>query len=136
MELKSIRFCAISPEADKLVEFLGLGLGFPCVAKPLKDNDPESPQGGIFHAGDSSWIEIWPEGDNMPPGVMLQVIVDDANEYAAHAKTNGIEMRGPMEANGECIYFAIAPGGLAMTIQSPLPAKESVTESSTGSTSE
>ncbi|MCP4092379.1 MAG: hypothetical protein GY747_02930 [Planctomycetes bacterium] len=119
MELKSIRFCAISPEADQLVEFLGLGLGFPCVAKPLKDSDPDSPQGGIFHAGDS-WIEIWPEGANMPQGVMLQVIVDDANEYAEHAKSNGIEMRGPMHANGECIYFALAPGGLAMTIQSPM----------------
>ena len=119
MEVKSIRFCAISPESDKLVEFLGLGLGFPCIAKPLKDNDPESPQGGVFPAGDS-WIEIWPEGEGMPQGVMLQVIVDNADEYAEHAKANGIEIKGPMQANGERIYFALAPGGLALTIQSPL----------------
>jgi hypothetical protein len=120
MELKSIRFCAISPQADELVEFLGLGLGFPCVARPLKDGDPESPQGGIFHAGDGSWIEVWPEGENMPQGVMLQVVVDEADDFAEHAKANGIRMRGPMEANGEKIYFALGPGGLALTIQSPL----------------
>jgi hypothetical protein len=123
MEVKSIRFCAISPESDKLVEFLGLGLGFPCIAKPLKDNDPESPQGGVFPAGDS-WIEIWPEGEGMPQGVMLQVIVDNADEYAEHAKANGIEIKGPMQANGERIYFALAPGGLALTIQSPLASEK------------
>ena len=49
VEVLGIRFCAITPEADQLVETLGLGLGFPCVAKPLKAGDPESPHGGIFH---------------------------------------------------------------------------------------
>jgi len=123
MEVKSIRFCAISAEAAQLVEFLGLGLGFPCIAKPLLADDPESPQGGVFPAGDSR-IEVWPEGAGMPQGIMLQVIVDDANAFAAHAKANGLEIKGPMSAHGECIYFALAPGGLALTIQSPLPASD------------
>jgi len=112
----SIRFCAISPEADQLVEFLGLGLGFPCVAKPMSE-DPEAVTGGIFHAGDSS-IEVWPEGDQMPAGVMLQVVVENADEVAEHAKANGLSPRGPVSANGEKIYYLLAPGGLAVTFQS------------------
>ena len=117
MELKSIRFVAVSPEADQLVEFLGLGLGFPCVAKPLQEGNPDSPQGGMFHAGDSR-IEIWPEGEGMPAGIMLQVEVDDADAFAEHARTQGLEPQGPMEAHGERIYYLLAPGGLAMTFQS------------------
>ena len=117
MKPLSIRFCAITPEADQLVEFLGLGLGFPCVAKPLKDDDPDSLHGGIFHAGESR-VEVWPDGEGMPPGIMLQMIVDDAEEVAAHARANGLQPKGPMEANGERIYYLMAPGGLAMTFQS------------------
>jgi hypothetical protein len=118
MKPLSIRFCAISSEAEKLVEFLGLGLGFPCVAKPLND-DPEALTGGIFHAGESS-IEVWPEGDQMPPGVMLQVVVEDADEVAEHARANGLTPKGPVQAHGEKIYYLLAPGGLAMTFQSKL----------------
>jgi SAM-dependent methyltransferase len=119
MQLQSIRFCAITPEADQLVEFLGLGLGFPCEAKPLVGSDPDSPQGGIFRAGESR-IEVWPDGEGMPAGIMLQVIVDDAEEFAAHARANGLQPQGPMEAHGEKIYFLMAPGGLAVTFQSKL----------------
>jgi len=114
----SIRFCAITPEADQLVEFLGLGLGFPCVAKPLSE-EPDAVTGGIFEAGDS-WIEIWPEGEQMPAGVMLQVVVEDADAVAEHARANGLDPRGPMIAHGEKLYYLLAPGGLAMTIQSKL----------------
>lgn len=117
MDLKGIRFVAVSPEADPLVEFLGLGLGFPCVAKPLKPGDPESPQGGLFHAGDSR-LEVWPEGEGMPAGIMLQIEVEDADAVAEHARSQGLEPRGPMEAHGERIYYLLAPGGLAMTFQS------------------
>jgi|FLOH01.1.fsa_nt_gi hypothetical protein len=126
MEVQSIRFCAISAEAAQLVEFLGLGLGLPCIAKPLLADDPESPQGGVFPAG-ASRIEVWPEGAGMPQGIMLQVIVDDAHAFAAHAKANGLEIKGPLSADGECIYFALAPGGLALTIQSPLRPSEHLT---------
>jgi hypothetical protein len=118
-----IRFCAISPEADKLVETLGLGLGFPCVAKPLKEGDPESPQGGVFAAG-KSWIEVWPEGEGMPAGIMLQVEVDDADAVAAQAKSQGLAPHGPMIAHGERIYSLLAPGGLVMTFQSKLSEAE------------
>ncbi len=102
-----------------MVEFLGLGLGFPCVARPLREGDPESPQGGIFAAGDS-WVEVWPEGEGMPAGIMLQVVVDDADAVAEHARAQGLQPRGPMEAHGERIYSILAPGGLAMTFQSKL----------------
>lgn len=123
VEVLGIRFCAISPEADKLVETLGLGLGFPCVAKPLKEGDPESPQGGVFAAG-KSWIEVWPEGEGMPAGIMLQIEVDDAEAVAAHAKTQGLAPHGPMIAHGERIYSLLAPGGLVMTFQSKLSEAE------------
>lgn len=117
---KSIRFCAITPEADQLVEFLGLGLGFPCLARPLLPTDPDSPKGGLFPAGESR-VEVWPEGEGIPAGIMLQVVVDDADAVAAVARSQGLEPQGPMEANGERIYYLLAPGGLAMTFQSPLP---------------
>jgi hypothetical protein len=117
MKVLGIRFCAITPAADQLVEFLGLGLGFPCVAKNLISDDPDSPKGGLFAAGDSR-IEIWPEGEGMPSGIMLQVIVDDADEYAEFARQNGLQPRGPMLSAGEKIYSVLGPGGLAMTFQS------------------
>ncbi|MCH2101288.1 MAG: hypothetical protein MK209_05150 [Planctomycetes bacterium] len=116
-EVLGIRFCAITPEADQLVETLGLGLGFPCVSKPLKAGDPDSLQGGMFPAG-KSWIEVWPEGEGMPPGIMLQVEVDDADAVAEHARAQGLNPQGPMLAHGERIYSLLAPGGLAMTFQS------------------
>jgi hypothetical protein len=123
VEVLGIRFCAISPEAGQLVETLGLGLGFPCVAKPLKEGDPDSPQGAVFTAG-KSWIEVWPEGEGMPAGIMLQIEVDDADAVAAHAKTQGLAPHGPMIANGERIYSLLAPGGLVMTFQSRLSEAE------------
>ncbi|NQU48251.1 MAG: hypothetical protein HQ519_06360 [Planctomycetes bacterium] len=120
MKVLGIRFCAITPAADQLVEFLGLGLGFPCVAKNLLSDDPDSPKGGLFPAGESR-IEVWPEGEGMPPGIMLQVLVDDADEYAAIARQNGLQPRGPLLSQGEKIYSLLAPGGLAMTFQSKMP---------------
>ena len=119
MNLKGIRFVAVSPESDSLVEFLGLGLGLTCVAKPLQADDPESPQGGLFHAGNSR-IEVWPEGEGMPPGIMLQLEVEDADAVAEHARAQGLNPQGPMEAHGERIYYLLAPGGLAMTFQSKI----------------
>ncbi len=120
MELKSLRFVAVSPEADALVEFLGLGLGFSCVAQSLQEGNPDSPQGGIFHAGDSR-LEVWPDGEGMPAGIMLQLEVDDADAVAAQARQQGLQPQGPMEARGERIYYLLAPGGLALTFQSKLP---------------
>lgn len=122
MSLKGIRFVAVTPDADSLVEFLGLGLGIPCVAQPLQAGDPDSPQGGLFHAGDSR-VEVWPEGEGMPPGIMLQIEVEDADATAEHARNQGLSPKGPMEAHGERIYYLLAPGGLAMTFQSKVTAE-------------
>lgn len=119
MKPLSIRFCAVSPEADQLVEFLGLGLGFPCTAKPL-GNDPDGPQGGVFPTQGESSIEIWKDGTGMPAGIMLQVVVEDADAVAEHARANGLQPKGPMLTRGEKIYYLLAPGGLAMTFQSKL----------------
>jgi hypothetical protein len=120
MKPLSMKFCAVSPEADALVEFLGLGLGFPCEAKPLT-SAADSPQGGIFETECGSSIEVWKDGPEMPAGVMLQVVVEDADALAELARTNGLHPKGPMLTKGEKIYYLLAPGGLAMTFQSKLP---------------
>jgi hypothetical protein len=56
----------------------------------------------------------------MPAGLMLQLVVDDADAIAANARENGVEVQGPMEAHGEKIYFAVAPGGLSISFQEVL----------------
>lgn len=71
-------------------------------------------------AADNSRVEVWPEGEGMPAGIMLQMVVDDADALAALARKNGLQPRGPMEARGERIDSLLAPGGLAMTYQSPI----------------
>jgi len=76
--------------------------------------------GCIIPAGDSSWVEIWQKSESMPAGLMLQLVVDDADAVAATAKENGIDVQGPMEAHGEKIYFAVAPGGLSISFQQVL----------------
>jgi cytochrome c biogenesis protein ResB len=56
----------------------------------------------------------------MPAGLMLQIVVDGADVVAETARKNGIEVNGPMEAHGEKIYFAVAPGGLSVSFQQVL----------------
>lgn len=51
------------PESD-----LGRGHGF---------------NGCVIPACDTSWLEIWQKGEDMPVGLMLQLIVDDAKAVAA-----------------------------------------------------
>lgn len=53
-------------------------------------------------------------------GLMLQIVVDDADAVAETARSNGIGVQGPMEAHGEKIYFAVAPGGLSVSFQEVL----------------
>ena len=77
--------------------------------------------GAIFLAGDS-WIELWPEGPGMPAGTMLQIVVDDAEAFAAHARAHGLAPDGPMDAHGERIFFLKAPDGAQVSCQSALPA--------------
>ncbi len=75
-------------------------------------------EGGIFPAKDSSWVEIWQASDHMPAGVMLQLVVDDADAFAANARSNGLLVGEPTDAHGERIYFLQAPGGIPMSFQS------------------
>ena len=117
MEVLGIRFCAVAEEAQEMAEFFTVGLGL-----PQRDlGDGEGFHGAVIPAG-TSWIEIWQKAADMPVGLMLQIVVDDADAVAATARGNGIEVQGPMEAHGEKIYFAVAPGGLSVSFQQVLDA--------------
>ena len=39
---------------------------------------------------------------------------------AESVRENGVEVQAPMEAHGEKIYFAVAPGGLSVSFQEVL----------------
>jgi len=115
MEVLGIRFCAVAEEAQPMAEFFTKGLGLP--ERPLDAG--EGFHGAVIPAG-TSWIEIWQKAADMPAGLMLQIVVDDADAVAATARKNGIDVNGPMEAHGEKIYFAVAPGGLSVSFQQVL----------------
>jgi hypothetical protein len=116
MQVLGIRFCAVTPEAEALAGFLGKGLGLP--EREMGDCG-DGFSGAVFPAG-SSWIEIWKEGPEMPAGIMLQVVVDDADAFAEHARQSGLDPSGPVDAHGERIYFIEAPSGLQVSFQSQL----------------
>ena len=88
MNVIAIRFCQVSDNAEEDAHFLD-HLGLP--RAPLGEDGDNNGNfaGAVFPAGDS-WIELWQEGPNMPAGVMLQVVVDDADAFAAHARNNGL----------------------------------------------
>jgi hypothetical protein len=122
LEILGIRFCSVSGEARELAEFLDrLGL----VRQRARDTGETAGRlsgddefaGAVFSAGESG-IEVWPEGPELPSGVLLQLLVDDATAFAAHAKRNGLSPQGPVDAHGERIYFLEAPSGIPITIQS------------------
>ena len=117
MKLLGIRFCAVADEAVPMAQFFTKGLGLP--ERDL-GGDADTFSGCVVPAVDSSWIEIWQKSADMPAGLMLQLVVDDADSVAANAKANGIDVQGPMEAHGEKIYFAVAPGGLSVSFQEVL----------------
>lgn len=122
MKVKSIRFCQVSEQAEALANFLGhLGVKEDKSLRCTKNDGSFS--GAIFPAGDSeerSWIEIWPSSEQMPASTMLQIVVDNSDEFAAHAKSNGITLHGPMDDHGERIYFTQGPDGLPISIQSKI----------------
>ena len=116
MQILGIRFCAVSDDAEPLAKmFDGLGLE----RMNTGGKDDEKFTGSIFPAG-NSWIEIWPDGPEMPVGIMLQLVVDDADAFAENAKKDGFEPTGPMDAHGERIYYLMGPSGLQMSFQSRL----------------
>lgn len=115
MEVLGIRHCAVSEDAEATATFLD-ALGLPRMQMG-ECGDGGGFGGAVFPAG-SSWIELWPASDRMPAGTMLQVVVDDADAFAEHARSNGLEPEGPMDAHGERIYLIEAPSGLKMSFQS------------------
>lgn len=118
MKFLGIRFCSVSEEAEELSKFLGEGLGLE--AKKLQElASSQEFSGAVFPAGDS-WIEVWKEGPGMPKGIMLQIVVDDADAWAKRAKENGLVPQGPIDEHGERIYYLEAPGGLPVSFQSKL----------------
>lgn len=116
MKLLGIRFCSVSAEAKQDIEFFNQGLGL--------NNSFESNAdfiGGVFPCEDnSSWLEVWQQSEQMPAGIMLQLVVDDADAFAAQAKSSGIEPHGPVDAHGERIYYVQSPSGLNLSFQSKL----------------
>ena len=119
MKVLGIRFCNVVKDAQKLSDFLKDGLGLPTLFGDGTDDDSGSSEfrGCVFPAG-TSWIEIWPEGPEMPEGIMLQIVVDDADAWAKQARANGLTPFGPTDAHGERIYYLQAPTGLAISFQS------------------
>jgi hypothetical protein len=118
MKVLGIRFCSVSADADNFAGFLDK-LGLPRRAMPGKLSAEDGFMGAVFDAGDS-WVELWADGPDMPAGIMLQVVVDDADEFAAHAKANGLDPQRPVDAHGERIFYLQAPTGLQMSFQSRL----------------
>lgn len=116
MQVLGIRFCSVSADAEDLAGFLGGGFGLP-ERKMTEDGAPFS--GAVFPAGES-WIEVWPETPEMPAGIMLQIVVDDADAWAENARKDGLEPSGPIDDHGERIYYLKAPGGLPISFQSKL----------------
>lgn len=114
MQVLGIRFCSVTREAEALAKFLGEGLGLPEREMPT---DSDAFSGAVFPAGES-WIEIWPEGPEMPVRIMLQIVDDDADAWAEQARKNGLAPDGPTDAYGERIYFLKAPSGLPVSFQS------------------
>ena len=129
MKVLGIRFCSVTTEAEALARFLGpAGLGLP--QQEMPEVEVEGFPGAIFPVGEvspareGSWVEIWKDGPGMPGGLMLQIVVDDADAWAANARANGLEPEGPMDAYGERIYFLKAPGGLSVSFQSAFEGRE------------
>lgn len=116
MKVLSMRYCTVTPESPALQQFFqSLGLP-PLQTKTAEGQDVSQ---NIFQAGES-WVEVWPVGDDMPEGTMLQIVVDDADAFAEHVRQQGLQPQGPMDAHGERIYFLEAPTGLPVSFQSRL----------------
>jgi hypothetical protein len=118
MKVLGFRFCTVSPEAANLAAFFD-AIGFE--RHPLEGGSSEdgSFTGAVYAAGES-WLAMWPPGGDMPTGMMLQVVVDDADAFAEQARSQGLNPAGPAEAQGKRIYLLQAPTGLLISIQSRL----------------
>jgi len=117
MKVLGIRYCTVSKQAEAIAQFLGdTGVGL--TARDMGKSDAF--QGAVFPAGADSWVEVWPEMEGYKAMTMLQVVVDDADAFAEHARQNGLDPKGPMDAYGERIFMLEGPDGLQMSFQSKL----------------
>ena len=116
MKIQSIRFCSVSAEAQQFLDMMEKGLGL----EKMHFDEAAGYVGGIFPTVDGTWVEIWQEGEGMPAGVMLQLVVEDSDALAEQAKANGLEPSGPVDAHGERIYYLQTPAGIPMSFQSKL----------------
>ena len=76
MKLLGIRFCCVDEKAKEISAFLNEGFD-------LTNNidSTEAFAGGVFANEDgNSWVEVWQSSKDMPEGIMLQLVVDDADE--------------------------------------------------------
>lgn len=123
MTIQGIRYCQVlnAQSAEDFAQWLGeKGWGFEPREMPKL---AEGFQGAVFASArdsDKTWAEIWPEGEGMDQGTMLQIVVDDANAYAEQARANGIEVHGPVEMFGERICFAQSPDGTKVAVLSKI----------------
>ena len=107
MKVLGIRYCSVSPDSSSLATFFdALGLSRKDLSEFGIGDEPFS--GAVFPAGES-WIELWPQGPEMPTSAMLQIGVDNSEEFAENARANGLRPQGPMNAHGERIYMLQAP---------------------------
>ncbi|MEM8770208.1 MAG: hypothetical protein AAGD92_01040 [Pseudomonadota bacterium] len=126
MKVLGIRFCQVAKADD--AKTLAAALGENGFGMTPTDMGPsETFQGAVFPVGETaqtqagSWIEIWPAGEQMPEMTMLQIVVDDADAWAARAKANGVDVKGPDDAHGERIYYISGAGGLPVAFLSKAP---------------
>lgn len=134
MNVLGIRFCRVArpDEAGALAATLrALGLPERALETPAGTGaNANTFTGAVFPAGgrdSTSWVEIWPAGGPMPEMVMLQIVVDDADAFAEHARANGLDPKGPDVAHGERIYYLQGPGGLPISFQSSVAEDAGVT---------
>lgn len=121
MRLKGLRFCHVAE--GETAQDIAVVLGKLGLENTMPDGDTDAFPGAVFpNADSSSWVEVWAAGEGMPPGTMLQLVVDDADAVAEAARSGGLDPSGPMDAHGERIYYLPLPGGLMMSFQSALTA--------------
>ena len=115
MKVLSVRYCTVNANAEPLAKFFD-ALGLPRKAGNAVGSSGTF-TGAIFVAAEN-WIEVWPTDSGMAEQVILQIVVDDADAFAARARDHGLHPQGPVNAHGERIYFLKAPTGLQISIQS------------------
>ena len=115
MKVLSMRFCSTEADCDPTIAFFEK-LGLPTLEMPA---EAAAFPGKIFTAGES-WLEFWKEGPGMEKGIMLQIIVDDAEAFVKQAKDNGLDAQGPMEMHGERVYFFKTPSGMPVSVNQKL----------------